>query len=173
MKHLPIIGFATAAILLIADQAAKMTVVRTPALQDGGLIDVTSFFRLRYIGNSGVSLGLLTAHSDLGRWALVGLTVAIAIGVLVWLLREPNRSDQVGLGLILGGAASNILDRARLGAVVDYADLHFQVNGADWSPFLVFNVADAAITVGVLVLLLRALLVRERPVRAGLEKENA
>ncbi len=61
------------------------------------------------------------------------------------------------LGLVLGGALGNILDRARFGYVVDFADLHF----GDWRPFLVFNVADAAITVGVLVLLIRAFLTRE------------
>jgi signal peptidase II len=78
------------------------------------------------------------------------------------MLREPNKQDQVALGLVFGGALGNILDRVRFGYVVDFADLHF---GA-WRPFLVFNVADAAITIGVLILLVRALLVRDKP-RAG------
>ena len=75
------------------------------------------------------------------------------------MFREKNRQDVFGLGLILGGAVGNILDRIRFGHVVDFADLHF----GGFRPFLVFNVADAAITIGVLILLLRALLVREKP----------
>ena len=72
--------------------------------------------------------------------------------------REPNRADRMALGAILGGALGNIVDRVRFGYVVDFADLHF----GDWRPFLVFNVADAAITLGVLVLLVRALLMRDK-----------
>jgi signal peptidase II len=77
---------------------------------------------------------------------------------LVWLWREKRRDDAIALGFVLGGALGNILDRIRLGYVLDFADLHF----GDIHPFLVFNVADAAITVGVLLLLVRALLTRDR-----------
>jgi signal peptidase II len=72
--------------------------------------------------------------------------------------REKARSDVAALGLVLGGAIGNIVDRMRLGYVVDYADLHF----GEWRPFLIFNLADAAITFGVLILLARALLLREK-----------
>ena len=102
--------------------------------------------------------GLPDRRQRVGRWLLVGLTAAIATGVVVWLWREKQRPDAIALGLVLGGAIGNILDRVRFGHVVDFADLHF----GDWHPFLVFNVADAAITVGVLLLVLRALLTRER-----------
>ena len=64
----------------------------------------------------------------------------------------------MALGLVLGGALGNIIDRVRLGFVIDYADLHF----GEWRPFLIFNLADAAITIGVLILLARALLLREK-----------
>jgi len=74
------------------------------------------------------------------------------------MMRERKLGDIVALGLVLGGALGNILDRTRLGYVVDFADLHF----GDWRPFLVFNVADAAITIGVLVLLVRALFLRDK-----------
>ncbi|HMT45470.1 MAG TPA: signal peptidase II, partial [Chakrabartia sp.] len=74
-----------------------------------------------------------------------------------WLWTEKNRNDALGLGLILGGAIGNLVDRARLGYVIDYADLHF----GDFRPFLIFNLADAAITIGVLMLLARALFVRD------------
>ena len=72
--------------------------------------------------------------------------------------RERSRQDVVALGLVLGGALGNIIDRVRYGFVVDYADLHF----GEWRPFLIFNLADAAITIGVLILLARALLLREK-----------
>jgi len=88
---------------------------------------------------------------------LVGLTSAIAIGVAVWIGREKNRVDQVALGMVLGGALGNILDRTRHGYVVDFLDLHF----GTFRPFLVFNVGDAAISIGVVILLLRAFLTRK------------
>jgi len=110
-------------------------------------------------------------HFPAMRWGLVALTAAIAVGVLIWMFREPNKQDQIGLGLVMGGAIGNILDRVRFGYVVDFADLHF----GEWRPFLVFNVADAAITIGVLILLVRALLVRDKPRagRASVENMNA
>ena len=88
----------------------------------------------------------------MARWLLVGVTAVIAVAVAVWITREKARADVVALGLILGGALGNIVDRIRFGYVVDF--LHFF-----WGEhsFWVFNVADAAITAGVLILLSRAL----------------
>jgi signal peptidase II len=94
---------------------------------------------------------------------LVGATSLIAIGVAYWITREEKRWDQISLGLVLGGALGNILDRVRHGYVVDFADLHF----GSFRPFFIFNVADAAISIGVVILLLRAILVKDAP------KENA
>ncbi|HEU4960313.1 MAG TPA: signal peptidase II [Sphingomonas sp.] len=165
-------GFVTALIVLLLDQGIKWAVTGPLQLDyDGAIRHILPIFNLRFVANIGVSLGLLQANSDLSRWALVGLTAAIAIGVTIWLLREKNRADVIALGMVLGGALGNILDRARLGYVVDYADLHF----GDWRPFLVFNLGDAAITIGVLILLIRALVVRDKPKapRASVEKSNA
>ncbi len=92
------------------------------------------------------------------RWLLVALTAGIAAGVAWWMIREKKLPDVIALGLVLGGALGNILDRVRFGYVIDFADLHF----GEWRPFLVFNVADAAITIGVAILLIRALFVREK-----------
>lgn len=161
MRRLPIAGLVTAAILFVLDQLTKWIITGPLALDRLAVepIDLLPIFRVRFLANAGISLGLLHADSDTTRWLLVAMTGAIAIGVLVWMLREDNGQDQIGLGLVLGGAAGNILDRIRFGYVVDWADLHF----GEWSPFLVFNLADAAITIGVLVLLARALLVRDKP----------
>src|SRR5207253_1854398 len=96
----------------------------------------------------------------------VGLTAAIAAGVLVWLWNEKRRDDSLALALVLGGALGNILDRVRYGYVLDFADLHF----GEIRPFLVFNVGDAAITIGVLLLLVHALFGGPAP-RSALENQ--
>ena len=93
------------------------------------------------------------------RWMLVALTGTIAAVVSVWLLREKKLGDILPLAMILGGALGNILDRILFGHVIDYADLHF----GTWRPFLVFNLADALISLGVVIILARSLLIREKP----------
>ncbi|HEX8309193.1 MAG TPA: signal peptidase II, partial [Allosphingosinicella sp.] len=142
------IGVTVAALVFVVDQAVKWVVTYPLQLPHRLTIDVLPFFTLRWLKNTGVSMGLLPADSELGRWLLVALTCAIAAFVTFWMWREKRRDDAVALSLVLGGALGNILDRVRLGYVVDYADLHF----GSISPFLVFNVGDAAITIGVLLL---------------------
>lgn len=151
-------GLSVAALVLLVDQFVKWLVTHPLKLEQAGSIELLPFFSLTWVENFGVSMGFLRADSEISRWALVGLTAAISVGVTVWMWRERNRNDVIALGLVLGGALGNIIDRMRLGHVVDFADLHI---GA-WRPFLVFNVADAAITIGVLILLLRALLLRDK-----------
>ena len=128
----------------------------------GDVREVVSFFDLRFVPNIGISLGLLPADNPVMRWALVLLTAGIATGVAVWMWRETVRGDVIALALVLGGALGNILDRMRFGYVVDFADLHF----GEWRPFLVFNVADAAITIGVVILLVRSLFAK-KPATGG------
>ena len=164
MRNLPVTGLAAAAALFVADQLAKLGIARTIGYDDFAMPRrITGFFNLRFVANRGVSLGLFQADGHGGRWLLVVLTGVIALAVAYWMSRERDRIDQTALGLILGGALGNIVDRVRLGFVVDYADLHF----GEWRPFLVFNLADTAISVGVAVLLVRALIVREKPPTAG------
>ena len=150
-------AFVVAFLVFVLDQATKWVITYPLQLREVGRIEITSFFDLRWVENTGVSLGLLSAGSVMGRWLLVAMTAAIAIFVAIWLWREKRRDDTIALALVLGGALGNILDRSRFGYVVDFADLHF----GEWRPFLVFNVGDAAITIGVLLLLVRALLMRE------------
>ncbi|MDE2340946.1 MAG: signal peptidase II [Alphaproteobacteria bacterium] len=147
-------GFALAAVIFVLDQASKWIALGPLALPErtNGL-DILPIFRLIYTQNYGVSWGMMTAQSDLQRWVLVGVTLFISIGAAIWLARETSRVEALGLGLIVGGAGGNVLDRVRLGAVTDFLNIHF----GGWSPFLVFNVADAAITIGVLILLAWAL----------------
>jgi signal peptidase II len=170
---LPTRGLIAAALLFAADQLSKWVVLKPLGIdQLGEVQDIASFFALRFVPNDGVSLGLLGADSDAARWALVAMTAAIAAAVAVWMTREKQATDQIALGLVLGGAMGNILDRVRFGYVVDFADLHVMTPWGEWRPFLVFNVADAAITVGVLVLLARAFLTRE-PAKHPVENTHA
>jgi signal peptidase II len=152
------LGFAVALLVFFLDQISK-AIVTGPlhVSQLGDQLVLLPIFNLTYTQNEGISLGLLNATNPVGRWMLVGLTSAIAIGVAYWIGREKNRVDQVALGMVLGGALGNILDRTRFGYVVDFADLHF----GDFRPFLVFNVGDAAISIAVVILLLRAFLTRK------------
>jgi signal peptidase II len=147
------LGLTIAAAVFAIDQLVKWVITYPLQLPQRLVIEVLPFFDLRWVNNPGVSMGLLPAGSAATRWFLVALTGAIAAGVLVWLWRERRRDDAIALSLVLGGALGNILDRIRLGHVIDFADLHF---GAI-HPFLVFNVGDAAITIGVLLLIGRAL----------------
>lgn len=151
------VAMTVALLVFLLDQAVKWVVTYPLQLEQRRWIELVPVFDLRWVENSGVSMGFLTSDSDVGRWLLVALTGGIALFVAWWLWREKRRDDSVALALVLGGAAGNIVDRVRYGFVVDYADLHF----GEWRPFLVFNVADAAITIGVLLLLVRALLMRD------------
>ena len=171
-------GFSVALVVLILDQFMKWLVTWPLKLQDlhtlhmltGWPADrpdlpIIPIFGFSWVENIGISLGILNAHTELGRWMLVAVTSAIAIGVAVWIGREKLRGDQLALGMILGGALGNILDRTRHGYVVDFLDLHFGV----YRPFLVFNVGDAAISIGVAILLLRAFLVRHEKAEESLD----
>jgi signal peptidase II len=151
-------GYAIAAAVFLADQVSKWIVIGPLQLRERGQIELLPIFNLTWVENRGISLGMLHAGTDTARWLLVALTAAIASVVAVWIWREKSRGDVAALALVLGGALGNIVDRSRYGYVADFADLHF----GDWQPFLVFNVADAAITVGVLLLVVRALLTREK-----------
>ncbi len=160
LARLRAIGAAIAFGLFGLDQLVKWWVTGPLGLNTvGEHIEIVSFFDLRFTQNFGVSLGMLTAGSEVERWGLVALTGLIAIVVTVWMMRETRLGELIPLALILGGALGNIRDRVQLGYVVDYADLHF----GDWRPFLIFNLADAAISVGVAIMLARALLVRDKP----------
>src|SRR5947207_539299 len=156
------LGFAVALVVFALDQLAKWIVTGPMGLTLGGDEHYfLPFFQFTLTHNEGISLGLL----KVGRWMLVGLTAAIAIGVAVWIGREKNRIDQAALGMVLGGALGNILDRTLHGYVVDFLDLHF----GEFRPFLVFNVGDAAISIAVVILLLRALLTRKEEPKETIE----
>lgn len=156
-------GLGLALLVAVLDRVVKAVMVGPLALRERGLIELLPFFDLRYAENYGVSFGMFTADTMEMRWGLIGMTALIATGVLVWMLRETARGDILGLGMVLGGAVGNIYDRLTFGYVIDYADL----NIGEWRPFQIFNLADVAITFGVLILLARSFKSREKPDENG------
>jgi len=153
-----IIAYALALFIFLLDQGAKLWVLSAFNLDyQGATHYLLPYFQFTLTHNEGIALGLFEAGSAAARWALTGLLSLVTLGVGYWVWTEKVRADAFALALILGGALGNLLDRARLGYVVDFADLHF----GDWRPFLIFNLADAAISVGVVLLLARALFVRD------------
>jgi signal peptidase II len=163
------LGFVVAILIFVADQLAKWLVTGPLGInQIGDQLVLLQIFNFTYTQNNGISLGLFNAQTEVGRWMLVAVTSAIAIVVAYWIGREKNRIDQLALGMVLGGALGNILDRVRHGYVVDFADLHF----GTLRPFLIFNVGDAAISIGVVILLLRAFLTRKDRAQGSGPKET-
>ncbi|MGN6691530.1 MAG: signal peptidase II [Sphingopyxis sp.] len=161
-KRSPHLGFGLllAAAAFVLDQVAKWVVVVPLSLETkpGGSIELASIFNLTWAKNCGISLSMFSNCNDTTRWTLVAVTGLVALAVAIWMTREKAKGDVVALALILGGALGNIVDRVRLGYVVDYADLHI----GSFRPFMIINVADACITIGVLLLVARALLLGEK-----------
>jgi signal peptidase II len=159
--------FLVALAVFVLDQLCKWIVTGPLHIQDVEHLYLLPIFQFTYTQNNGISLGLLNATNPLGRWMLVGVTAAIAVGVAIWITREENRLDRIALGMVLGGALGNILDRGLHGYVVDFLDLHF----GEWRPFLIFNVGDAAISIAVVILLLHAFVSRKDQAKGSSPKE--
>ena len=151
-------AYLFALLIFVVDQVSKYIVIGPMNLEAVQHIDLLPFFDFTWVENRGISLGIAQAANDTQRWILVGVTAAIAIGVAWWIRKEEARGDQLALAMVLGGALGNIVDRTRYGYVVDFLDLHF----GTFRPFYVFNVGDAAISIGVVILLLRAFFIREK-----------
>ena len=149
-------GLFLAAAILVADQASKWAILELVDLDEVGQVKLLSAgpfgFDLTMVWNRGVTFGMLAGD---GAWtqAVLGLlALAIAAFLLRWMARAENRLTALALGAVVGGAVGNVIDRLRFGGVVDFLDAH--AFGWHW---YVFNVADAAIVLGVLALVLDAL----------------
>lgn len=141
-------GVVTALTVFVADQISKLWILFVVRLEDTGPWPLLPFMDFVMVWNRGISYGLFQQSSDVGRWALVMLSVAASIWLGSWLRRSARRMEALALGLIIGGALGNVIDRIAYGAVADFVHLHW--GGFSW---YVFNIADAAIVVGVAALL--------------------
>lgn len=149
------IGLIVATLVVAIDQIFKINMVDYMAAYPYG-IEVTSFFRLVMVWNSGVSFGMFSG-GEATRWALVGLSSVISIVLLIWLFRASHRFLGAGLGLILGGAIGNVIDRIHFGRVADFFD--FDLYFMRWPAF---NIADIAIVCGVAILLVDSLFFEDK-----------
>lgn len=151
IRRTALLGFALAALTVALDRATKAWAL--DALFDPPTrITLSGTLNLVPVWNRGVSFGLLSNDSAWGPWLLGGFAVVVAVALMVWLLRAEGPVLSAGLGLVIGGAIGNAIDRALYGAVVDFIDAHW--GDLHWPAF---NIADAAITLGVGFLLLDAL----------------
>lgn len=139
-------------LVIAADQAVKWWILNVVQLQLIGKVEISAIFDLTFVKNYGVSFGQLRADSPIERWGLVALSGVIALVFTIWLTRSDRWLTRLALAVVIGGAIGNMIDRVRFGYVVDFFDfsgLHFP-----W----IFNVADVAINIGALLLIIDLLL---------------
>ena len=150
-------AYALAALVIVVDQLSKYWVLEVFRLPERVSVEVLPLFRLSMVWNRGVSFGLLQAEVDLARWGLALFSTVVAVGLAFWVRRVQRPLLAVALGLIIGGAVGNLIDRVRFGAVADFLDF-----SQLWFPW-VFNIADSGITVGVLLLIVDSLRPHPKP----------
>jgi signal peptidase II len=150
-------AYAIAAVVIVLDQLSKHWILAVARLPEQASMEVLWPLQFTRIWNEGVSFGLMQANHDIARWALVAFPVIVALLLIGWARTAERMLAAVGLGLIIGGAIGNAIDRARFGAVVDFIDVQ-RIGFFPW----IFNIADSGITIGVILLLLDSMR-RDRP----------
>jgi signal peptidase II len=149
------LAYGLAAVWIVIDQIAKFWILNVFDLPARGSVPISRFFSLSMEWNRGVSFGLLRAEVDLARWGLVVFALVVALALGIWARRAGQLITGLALGLIIGGALGNVIDRVRFGAVVDFIDV---------SPIFgrlfpwIFNVADCGVSVGVGLILLESVI---------------
>ena len=144
-------GAPIAALVLVLDQVTKW-IARDNLWDPPVRVELVGFLDFVPIENRGISFGLFQSDSGTGVWLISGFALIVAAGLGVWLYRARRKWPALALGLIIGAALGNVIDRLRLGWVIDFIDFH--VNTWHWPAF---NIADAAITIGVGMLLIDGL----------------
>jgi signal peptidase II len=141
-------AYGLAAAIIVLDQISKYWVLSVVRLPERATMEVFWPLQFTRIWNEGVSFGLLQAQHDVVRWGLVAFSVGVAALLIAWTRGQSRALPALGLGLLIGGAIGNAIDRARFGAVVDFIDVQ-RLGFFPW----IFNIADAGITIGVILLL--------------------
>ena len=152
MKPAVRFGIIAAVIALVADQASKLWLLFVFDIGHRGAVSITPFFDLVLAWNTGISYGWFQNESPLGAAILLAIKAAAVVLLAVWMARSHTRMATIGLGLIIGGAIGNAIDRLAYGAVVDFALFHIQIGEKTFN-WYVFNLADVAIVAGVAALL--------------------
>jgi len=147
-----LLGLGVAVLAAIADQTAKLWLIFVYDLPRRGLVALTPFLDLILTWNQGISYGLFPQETAFGRWVLLAIKTGAVVVLWVWLARVRAKLSAVALGLIIGGAIGNAVDRLTYGAVADYLLFHLDTAGGRFN-WYVFNLADAAIVAGVIGLL--------------------
>ena len=150
------IGLLAGGIVLILDHLTKW-LIRDVVLDGARYIEITGFFNLVEVWNRGVSFGLLASDSAWTPYLLSALALAIATVLLFWLRKADNQLLALALGIVIGGAVGNVIDRLIWGHVFDFLDFH--IAGYHWPAF---NVADSAISVGVVLILVDGFIAKRR-----------
>ena len=160
-NRLTLLGLAPALVVLAADQASKWWVLNVIHLRVDEPIVILPVLNLTLVHNRGVTFGLFNSLGDWSSLVLAAVALAVVAALGVWLRRAESTLVAIALGTIAGGAVSNVIDRLRFGAVIDF--VHAHIGGWSW---YVFNLADAAIVCGVATLVLDSLLPRSRRTRS-------
>lgn len=148
------LGLSIAVVILVLDQLSKWWILER-VMQPPRLIEVTSFFNLLLVWNRGVSFGLFNNGAGWNVYVLPAVALIIVAGLAFWLWRVDRPLIAVAIGMIMGGAVGNVIDRLRFGAVVDFLDVHaFDYH---WPAF---NIADSGITIGAIILVADSLFPR-------------
>lgn len=148
------IGLSIALIVVLLDQLSKYYMLHE-VLGEQIVIEVTPFFNWVRAWNTGVSFSMFNDYGNLGTIILSGVAGAIILALFVWLKNEKDRLAQAALGMVIGGAVGNVIDRVRLGAVFDFLDFH--ITDTHWPAF---NLADSFICIGAVILILQSIFVK-------------
>lgn len=148
------LGLTVAGLALASDQASKLWLLHGARLGETGPIPLAPFAEFRLVWNYGISYGMFQQDNPWGRWVLVGLAIVAAVLMTRWLWKTSSLLLALSLGLLIGGAVGNAIDRAWAGAVVDFVHLFLPDRSRSW---YVFNLADLWIVVGVIGLLVDSL----------------
>jgi signal peptidase II len=145
-------GIISAVVTVALDQASKLWLLNVLDIARHGAVRVTPFFDLVLAWNIGISFGWLQNDSQAAQLALMAVKALAVVALAIWMARSQTRLATIALGLIIGGAIGNGIDRLAYGAVVDFALFHIEIGGNTFN-WYVFNLADAAIVAGVAALL--------------------
>ena len=145
-----ILGLICAVLVIVLDQVSKYAVLDW--LGERIAVNICDFFNIVRAWNTGVSFSMFNNYGSLGAYVLSAAAIIIVLMLFYWLKNEKNKLSQTALGLIMGGALGNVIDRLRFGAVFDFLDFH--ISESHWPAF---NVADSCICIGATIIVLQAL----------------